>query len=347
MKKIPGWHADLSGSLQSTMLLTRAVIEVVPGREFYRDGALPTETANAIQLFGSVRFGSVRFGSVRFCSVLFCSVLFCSVFDVQKSRMSSHWQTPRASVIGLAWRKTTFFPAVSFLPLCFSGFSSSAVAGGVHVFFQRRRLKQKLCILRWAAPGEDSSGCISVTGPSSRRGRQQLAGHSPHLVLVCEASFSHMPLSVFQKRKETRVTIVTLGFVSLPFLSLSLGKDFGLKIRLCMHRICNEGIWILLGVRLDILFFFLNPFEAGFFSVSLAVLELWKPDWPWTLERSTCVCLLSAGIKGVHYCAWLKLDNLETFMDQNNLYKSAKSERAVFLCIQWKARLGLVRWLSG
>jgi hypothetical protein len=47
---------------------------------------------------------------------------------------------------------------------------------------------------------------------------------------------------MFQKRKETQATIVRLGFISFPFLSLSFGKDFGLKIRLRTHRICTKEI---------------------------------------------------------------------------------------------------------
>ena len=39
-------------------------------------------------------------------------------------------------------------------------------------------------------------------------------------------------------------------------------------------------------------------FEIGFFHVALAVLKLCRPGWPQT-QKSACLCLPSAGIKGV------------------------------------------------
>ena len=41
-------------------------------------------------------------------------------------------------------------------------------------------------------------------------------------------------------------------------------------------------------------------FQAGFLCVVLAVLELYRPGWPQTLG-STCLCLPSAGVKGMHH----------------------------------------------
>jgi hypothetical protein len=48
-------------------------------------------------------------------------------------------------------------------------------------------------------------------------------------------------------------------------------------------------------------------FETGFLCVALAVLNsLCRPGWPQT-QKSACLCLPSAGIKGVHHHAWLEL----------------------------------------
>jgi hypothetical protein len=46
------------------------------------------------------------------------------------------------------------------------------------------------------------------------------------------------------------------------------------------------------------LFVFVFVFETGFLCVALAVLELCRPGWPRT-RKSACLCLPSAGIKGV------------------------------------------------
>jgi hypothetical protein len=43
---------------------------------------------------------------------------------------------------------------------------------------------------------------------------------------------------------------------------------------------------------------FVFVIETGFLCVALAVLELCGPGWPGT-QKSTCLCLPSAGIKGV------------------------------------------------
>ena len=49
-------------------------------------------------------------------------------------------------------------------------------------------------------------------------------------------------------------------------------------------------------------FFF---FKTGFLCVALAVLNsLCRPGWPQT-QKSTCLCLPSAGVKGVRHHAWL------------------------------------------
>ena len=42
--------------------------------------------------------------------------------------------------------------------------------------------------------------------------------------------------------------------------------------------------------------------EKGFLCVVLTVLELCRPGWPGT-QKSDCLCLPSAGIKGVHHHA--------------------------------------------
>jgi hypothetical protein len=43
-------------------------------------------------------------------------------------------------------------------------------------------------------------------------------------------------------------------------------------------------------------------FETGFLCIALAVLELCRPGWPRT-QKSACLCLPSAGIKGMrHHC---------------------------------------------
>ena len=47
--------------------------------------------------------------------------------------------------------------------------------------------------------------------------------------------------------------------------------------------------------------------ETGFLCVALAVLEFYGPGWPRT-QRSTCLCLLSAGIKDVHHHARLQIN---------------------------------------
>ena len=49
---------------------------------------------------------------------------------------------------------------------------------------------------------------------------------------------------------------------------------------------------------------FFSP-KTGFLCIALAVLELtlYRPDWPWT-QRSTCLCLLSDGIKGMCHHTW-------------------------------------------
>jgi hypothetical protein len=47
--------------------------------------------------------------------------------------------------------------------------------------------------------------------------------------------------------------------------------------------------------------FFFFFFETGFLCIALAVLE---PGWPRT-QKSACLCLPSAGIKGVCHHAWL------------------------------------------
>jgi hypothetical protein len=46
--------------------------------------------------------------------------------------------------------------------------------------------------------------------------------------------------------------------------------------------------------------FYIYFLETGFLCVSLAVLELCRPGWPQT-QKSACLCLPSAGIKGVHH----------------------------------------------
>jgi hypothetical protein len=43
----------------------------------------------------------------------------------------------------------------------------------------------------------------------------------------------------------------------------------------------------------------------GFLCVTLAVLELCRLDLLEIIERSTCPCLLAAGIKGVSHHPWL------------------------------------------
>jgi hypothetical protein len=50
-------------------------------------------------------------------------------------------------------------------------------------------------------------------------------------------------------------------------------------------------------------FVFVFVFETGFLCIALAVWNsLCRPGWPLT-QKSACLCLLSAGIKGVrHYC---------------------------------------------
>jgi hypothetical protein len=54
------------------------------------------------------------------------------------------------------------------------------------------------------------------------------------------------------------------------------------------------------------LFCFFGFFETGFLCIALAVLELslCRPGWPQT-QRSACLCLPSAGIKGVLHHARL------------------------------------------
>jgi hypothetical protein len=53
-------------------------------------------------------------------------------------------------------------------------------------------------------------------------------------------------------------------------------------------------------------FFFFWFFETGFLCVALAVLESWnslcRPGWPRT-QKSACLCLPSAGVKGVRHHA--------------------------------------------
>jgi len=46
-------------------------------------------------------------------------------------------------------------------------------------------------------------------------------------------------------------------------------------------------------------------FETGFFCVALAVLgnSLCRPGWPQT-QKFACLCLPSAGIKGMRHHAW-------------------------------------------
>ena len=52
-------------------------------------------------------------------------------------------------------------------------------------------------------------------------------------------------------------------------------------------------------------FFFFWFFEAGFLCIALAVMNsLCRPGWPRT-QKSTCLCLPSAGIKGVRHHARL------------------------------------------
>jgi hypothetical protein len=48
---------------------------------------------------------------------------------------------------------------------------------------------------------------------------------------------------------------------------------------------CFDGFWL---------------FETEFLWRALAILELCRPGWSWT-KRSYCLCLPSAGIKGVHH----------------------------------------------
>jgi hypothetical protein len=48
-------------------------------------------------------------------------------------------------------------------------------------------------------------------------------------------------------------------------------------------------------------------FETGFLCIALAVLELtFRPGWPRT-QKSACLCLPSAGIKGVRHHSRLQL----------------------------------------
>jgi hypothetical protein len=59
----------------------------------------------------------------------------------------------------------------------------------------------------------------------------------------------------------------------------------------------GEGGWSLVEIEVHVPFFFF--FKTGFLCVALAVLNsLCRPGWPRT-QKSTCLCLPSAGIKGV------------------------------------------------
>ena len=52
------------------------------------------------------------------------------------------------------------------------------------------------------------------------------------------------------------------------------------------------------------IYVFIYSFETGFLCVALAVLALCRPGWPRT-QKSTCLCIPSAGIRGVCHHAWL------------------------------------------
>jgi hypothetical protein len=63
----------------------------------------------------------------------------------------------------------------------------------------------------------------------------------------------------------------------------------------CSNPACNSN------------FFFFWFFETGFLCIALAVLDsLCRPGWPRT-QKSTCLCLPSAGTKGVRHHAGLFL----------------------------------------
>jgi hypothetical protein len=63
-------------------------------------------------------------------------------------------------------------------------------------------------------------------------------------------------------------------------------------------------------------FFLFWFFEAGFLCVALSCNLLYRPGWPRT-QKSTCLCLPSAGIKGVRHQSWLSL------LSFNLLFKSS------------------------
>ena len=65
-----------------------------------------------------------------------------------------------------------------------------------------------------------------------------------------------------------------------------------------------SGSLLLFGL-VDTVGFLFGFFETGFLSVYswLSCNSLCRPGWPWT-QKSTCLCLPSAGIKGVyHHCS--------------------------------------------
>jgi hypothetical protein len=68
-------------------------------------------------------------------------------------------------------------------------------------------------------------------------------------------------------------------------------------------RICSIGgfiwctMWHVSFVTSFFFFFLFWFFEAGFLCVALSCNLLYRPGWPRT-QKSTCLCLPSAGIKG-------------------------------------------------
>jgi hypothetical protein len=85
------------------------------------------------------------------------------------------------------------------------------------------------------------------------------------------------------------------------------------------------------------LFFFFWVFETGFLCIALAVLtSLCRPCWPRT-QKSACLCLPSAGIKGVrHHARLIDLPRL--------VYKSQAQE--ISFSWQWLICFAFLESLS-
>jgi hypothetical protein len=95
----------------------------------------------------------------------------------------------------------------------------------------------------------------------------------------------------------------------IHFITAGAHASYSSTSRLPLWGQKEETSLSFLGVKTVFLFFFFFFFGFWFLVFSrqgswLSWNSLCRPGWPWT-QKSACLCLPSAGIKGLHHHAWL------------------------------------------